>query len=653
MAGERTLPGIGLKGFWDLGSAYKADMDTNLRSLSLHTQPFVLDSVGTEPGTPTDGEIYRATAAWGGAADGDIVIRDNGAWVAFTPSEGWEFYDRTADAKIRFDGAAWQTVAEGGGIADAPSDGSYYARKDGAWASFTPGAGGGSGTATKISIQQAGMSADDTAANYTGFKTIPFDTADTGTFDALGITVAAGVFTIPAALDGMRVRVTLTTRSVNTSGAWQVRLQKNGVTVQGTDHGTGGKTNPDVTVVFAPMIVADGDTLSLDYRTDDTTTDVIAADTFAYFEVIEDASASGGGAAAFTDLTDTPGTLVADKWVKVNSAGDAIELVDAPAGGGGSSTLVGLTDTVLDTILPEHVGRPIGVTQQSPSVQFGVLPELAAIPVAGGVEILAQHDFSATPTTDVTVTDTHLYDEIWIVARNVVGTTGINLQMLPDGVNPATANLERARIYQDGSFATAVSAVAGSQVIFFVADTGDGMNAVAKIRGLKSGLPLVSEKLSSTKAPLYYHNETAISDLVGDVMALKFTSGGANMTAGQVYIVGIRQSAQPIPATFDYVGSPGGAATLARFVLPLDAKIRSGAQGQFKVAANPTSEVVLEIHQNGVSIGTITIPATTGDPVVAVSADTDLSAGDRLTIEATGAGDFTDLFGSLLLEGRG
>ena len=44
---------------------------------------------------------------------------------------------------------------------------------------------------------------------------------------------------------------------------------------------------------------------------------------------------TGSGASAFTSLTDTPSTLTADKWIKVNSAGDGIEFVDAPSGGSG------------------------------------------------------------------------------------------------------------------------------------------------------------------------------------------------------------------------------------------------------------------------------------------------------------------------------
>jgi microcystin-dependent protein len=50
------------------------------------------------------------------------------------------------------------------------------------------------------------------------------------------------------------------------------------------------------------------------------------------------ADQTGSGASAFTSLTDTPSTLTADKWIKVNSAGDGIEFVDAPSGGSGSGS---------------------------------------------------------------------------------------------------------------------------------------------------------------------------------------------------------------------------------------------------------------------------------------------------------------------------
>ena len=58
-----------------------------------------------------------------------------------------------------------------------------------------------------------------------------------------------------------------------------------------------------------------------------------------------DASSNGGGGIGgsggvsnFLALSDTPGSYTADKWLKVNSAGNALEFVDAPSGGSGSDT---------------------------------------------------------------------------------------------------------------------------------------------------------------------------------------------------------------------------------------------------------------------------------------------------------------------------
>ena len=40
----------------------------------------------------------------------------------------------------------------------------------------------------------------------------------------------------------------------------------------------------------------------------------------------------GGGSSAFTGLNDTPGSLTAGKWLKVNVGGTALEWTDAPTG---------------------------------------------------------------------------------------------------------------------------------------------------------------------------------------------------------------------------------------------------------------------------------------------------------------------------------
>lgn len=108
MAGERTVPGgLALTAFWDLYSAYKAQMDDNLRKLSILAQLVVDSEESSEPGAPTDGDIHLATGAWGGGSTHDIIARDDGAWVALTPFEGLLCYNKATDAWKEFDGSAW------------------------------------------------------------------------------------------------------------------------------------------------------------------------------------------------------------------------------------------------------------------------------------------------------------------------------------------------------------------------------------------------------------------------------------------------------------------------------------------------------------------------------------------------------------------
>lgn len=109
MTGERTLPGLGLYGFWTPGSdGWDAQMDGNLRQLSALTQLSVLDRVASVPGSPSDGDIYLMTS--GGNAN-DIALRDNGAWVYLTPQEGWKCYVRDEDTIYIWTGSAWALLS--------------------------------------------------------------------------------------------------------------------------------------------------------------------------------------------------------------------------------------------------------------------------------------------------------------------------------------------------------------------------------------------------------------------------------------------------------------------------------------------------------------------------------------------------------------
>lgn len=79
------------------------------------------------------------------------------------------------------------------------------------------------------------------------------------------------------------------------------------------------------------------------------------------------------GAATFLELTDTPSTFTASKWVKVNSAGTALEWVDEPAG---SYTLPIATDTVLGGI---KVGSGLSITDSVLSATGGTGTDEATV----------------------------------------------------------------------------------------------------------------------------------------------------------------------------------------------------------------------------------------------------------------------------------
>lgn len=112
----RTLPGLGMKAFWTAGDdSWEGDpgMDGNLRMASILTQLGVISRVASVPGSPSDGDIHIITS---GADTNKIAARDNGAWVYYTPSEGWLARDKATDEFIYFDGATWTPLLASVGL---------------------------------------------------------------------------------------------------------------------------------------------------------------------------------------------------------------------------------------------------------------------------------------------------------------------------------------------------------------------------------------------------------------------------------------------------------------------------------------------------------------------------------------------------------
>ena len=80
----------------------------------------------------------------------------------------------------------------------------------------------------------------------------------------------------------------------------------------------------------------------------------------------------------FTDLTDTPSVLVADKFVKVNASGDSLELVDAPTVG--ESAPIGFTD-LTDTPDTLVANKYVKVNESGDGLEF------VNAPIGGDAEV--------------------------------------------------------------------------------------------------------------------------------------------------------------------------------------------------------------------------------------------------------------------------
>lgn len=154
---KRTLPGLGLTGFWDLGSDnWKDENDSNLRTLSALVQARAISRTTALPASPANGDIYIVPPDAASNAN-EIAIRDDGAWVYIPPAEGFTAYVADANENVQFDGTAWAPLEAG--IEDAPADGVLYGRKDGAWAAVPTGGGGA--TAVELSFFAGGTLAID------------------------------------------------------------------------------------------------------------------------------------------------------------------------------------------------------------------------------------------------------------------------------------------------------------------------------------------------------------------------------------------------------------------------------------------------------------------------------------------------------------
>lgn len=197
MAGERTLPGLGLTGFWDLGSDFKTGMDQNLLVLSVRANGAVASRASAAPGTPANGDVHIATTDWGGTATAHSVqVRDNGAWVEITPQEGWLMYDQATDEPLIYTGLLWDVLETG--------------------------AAGGGGTVVPAPFAHIRLSSD-LAVNGTSLLTFDSVVEDaSGAYD-----VANSAFIIPAGLDGKVAYMAVQTQhTADSTSSLELRIEQ-------------------------------------------------------------------------------------------------------------------------------------------------------------------------------------------------------------------------------------------------------------------------------------------------------------------------------------------------------------------------------------------------------------------------------------------
>ena len=233
MAGERTLPGLGLTGYWDLGdNTWKAGMDTNMLLLSVLGGGAVDSREATEPGSPADGDIVIATADWGGGeAVNSIQVRDNGAWVELVPTEGWTMRDAATDENLIYDGSAWAVIEAGGG-----------------------GGGGGGSVAPAKYFQFNNSSAIALTAAF--FGDLVWDNIEANTTGGTQ-DVSTGGFVVPAALNGKVMQFTAGVRyGASESGALYFTITRAG----GSTENFGGQQNlnsGEQIVIASPAITVE------------------------------------------------------------------------------------------------------------------------------------------------------------------------------------------------------------------------------------------------------------------------------------------------------------------------------------------------------------------------------------------------------------
>lgn len=104
-----TLPNIGIKNNWALGTYYKTEMDTNLKAVDALILLSVKSRSVTLPVSPSNGDRYIAGSNF------SVCVRVGGAWEYYMPKVGWHCYVEDEDGYVTYrENGLWQTDQEYG-----------------------------------------------------------------------------------------------------------------------------------------------------------------------------------------------------------------------------------------------------------------------------------------------------------------------------------------------------------------------------------------------------------------------------------------------------------------------------------------------------------------------------------------------------------
>lgn len=288
MTGERTLPGAGLTGYWNLGdSSWKPGMDTNLRAVSALLQLTVKTRTTALPGSPAQGDMHLVPSG-AGVSPNQIALYDNGAWVYVAPRLGTRAFVQDESKFYYWSGTAWtvesadasatslagdvtgtvgaSVVAKIRGVnvsTTAPTSGQVLKYNGTDWAPGTDASGsGGIADAASDGVIYARKNAAWVAINTYDIPLYIPDRPTTG-MTAARIVAVRG-FTLPASLTG-----SLASANTGPTASATFTLQKNG-TAFATAVFTPGSTNGAFTAASDTTFAA-GDVLRVLCPTQDTT----------------------------------------------------------------------------------------------------------------------------------------------------------------------------------------------------------------------------------------------------------------------------------------------------------------------------------------------------------------------------------------------